>query len=100
MWSRRTRTGSAVIPGKHYADGNRVGSKDLWRRGGTCFAVHEADVAVVVTTASAAAPAEEPAATCGIVRVGGGALAAWTELAVPPPWEAGGSEHGSRMSTA
>lgn len=89
-----------VIPGKHYADGNRVGSQDLRRFGGTCFAVHEADVAVVVTTSPAAAPAEEYAATCGIVRVDGGALGAWTELAAPPPWEAGGSEHASRMSTA
>ncbi|MET9319683.1 hypothetical protein ABZX75_05720 [Streptomyces sp. NPDC003038] len=42
----------------------------------------------------------EYAATCGIVCVDGGALAAWTELAAPPPWEAGGTEHASRMSAA
>ncbi|MFJ6793651.1 restriction endonuclease [Streptomyces sp. NPDC091268] len=77
-----------VVQCKHYADGNRVGSQDLQRFGGTCFAVHEADVAVVVTTSSYTAPAAEYAAACGIVCVDGEALAAWTDQTAPPPWQA------------
>lgn len=78
-----------VVQCKHYADTNRVGSQDLQRFGGTCFAVHDADVAIVVTTSGYTAPALEYAATCGIVCVDGEALAAWTDLASPPPWDAG-----------
>ncbi|WP_308345230.1 restriction endonuclease [Streptomyces sp. ISL-94] len=77
-----------VIQCKHYGEGNRVGSQDLQRFGGTCFAVHEADVAVVVTTSAFTAPAAEYAAACGIACVDGDALAAWTESRTPPPWEA------------
>ncbi|OEJ36082.1 hypothetical protein BGK67_30560 [Streptomyces subrutilus] len=77
-----------VIQCKHYGEGNRVGSQDLQRFGGTCFAVHEADVAVVVTTSAFTAPAAEYAAACDIVCVDGDALAAWTESRTPPPWEA------------
>ncbi|WP_322975592.1 restriction endonuclease [Streptomyces sp. NBC_00162] len=70
---------------KHYAEDNRVGSQDLQRFGGTCFAVHDADVAIVVTTGSFTAPALDYAATCGIVCVDGEALAAWTDPGVRPP---------------
>ncbi len=77
-----------VIQCKHYGEGNRVGSQDLQRFGGTCFAVHEADVAVVVTTSAFTTPAAEYAAACDIVCVDGDALAAWTESRTPPPWEA------------
>lgn len=76
-----------VVQCKHYAEDNRVGSQDLQRFGGTCFAVHDADVAIVVTTSQFTAPALEYAAACGIVCVDGEALAAWTEPGVrPPPW--------------
>ncbi|MFF4581983.1 restriction endonuclease [Streptomyces sp. NPDC001389] len=78
-----------VLQCKHYAEDHRVGSQDLQRFGGTCFAVHEADVAVIVTTSSFTAPAAEYADTCGIVRVDGEALAAWTEQRAPAPWESG-----------
>ncbi|MFJ4776617.1 restriction endonuclease [Streptomyces sp. NPDC088762] len=77
-----------VIQCKHYGEGNRVGSQDLQRFGGTCFAVHEADVAVVVTTSAFTAPAVEYAAACGITCIDGDALEAWTESRTPPPWEA------------
>ncbi|WP_432126970.1 restriction endonuclease [Streptomyces sp. bgisy082] len=77
-----------VIQCKQYAEDHRVGSQDLQRFGGTCFTVHEADVAVLVTTSSLTAPAAEYAATCGIVCVDGEALAAWTDQLAPPPWEA------------
>ncbi|GGS33204.1 hypothetical protein Snoj_32750 [Streptomyces nojiriensis] len=76
-----------VVQCKHYAEDNRVGSQDLQRFGGTCFAVHDADVAIIVTTGQFTAPALEYAATCGIVCIDGEALAAWTEPGVrPPPW--------------
>ncbi|WP_435972381.1 restriction endonuclease [Streptomyces sp. Qhu_M48] len=77
-----------VLQCKHYAEDNRVGSQDLQRFGGTCFTIHEADVAVVVTTSSFTAPAVEYAATCGIVCVDGEALAAWTDQVAAAPWDA------------
>ncbi|MEV7672755.1 MULTISPECIES: restriction endonuclease [unclassified Streptomyces] len=77
-----------VLQCKQYAEDHRVGSQDLQRFGGTCFTVHEADVAVLVTTSSITAPAAEYAATCGIVCVDGEGLAAWTDQLAPPPWEA------------
>ncbi|MFG2617259.1 restriction endonuclease [Streptomyces sp. NPDC048507] len=76
-----------VVQCKHYAEDHRVGSQDLQRFGGTCFAVHDADVAVVVTTSSFTAPALEYAAACGILCLDGEALAAWTDPAGLPPWE-------------
>ncbi|WP_183069426.1 restriction endonuclease [Streptomyces sp. gCLA4] len=81
-----------VLQCKHYAEDNRVGSQDLQRFGGTCFAVHEADVAVIVTTSSFTAPAAEYADACGVVRVDGEALAAWTDLRAPAPWESGAGD--------
>ncbi|MFD3326908.1 restriction endonuclease [Streptomyces sp. NPDC058701] len=89
-----------VVQCKHYTDTNRVGSQDLQRFGGTCFAVHEADVAIVVTTSSYTAPALEYAEGCGIICVDGEALAAWTDLASPPPWESGSRDVAARVSTA
>ncbi|WP_329286861.1 restriction endonuclease [Streptomyces sp. NBC_00691] len=77
-----------VLQCKHYAQSNRVGSQDLQRFGGTCFTIHEADVAVIVTTSSFTAPAAEYAATCGIICVDGEALAAWTDQLTPAPWDA------------
>ncbi|MFB7150936.1 restriction endonuclease [Streptomyces virginiae] len=88
-----------VLQCKHYAEDNRVGSQDLQRFGGTCFAVHEADVAVIVTTSSFTAPAAEYADTCGIVRVDGETLAAWTEQQAPPPWESAAGAPASAPST-
>ncbi|MEU9146654.1 restriction endonuclease [Streptomyces sp. NPDC048349] len=82
-----------VIQCKHYGEGNRVGSQDLQRFGGTCFAVHEADVAVVVTTSAFTAPAAEYAAACDILCVDGDALAAWTQSRTPPPWETAVAAH-------
>ncbi|MFF1411931.1 restriction endonuclease [Streptomyces sp. NPDC058289] len=89
-----------VVQCKHYADTHRVGSQDLQRFGGTCFAVHGADVAIVVTTSSYTTPALEYAATCGIVCVDGEALAAWTDSAVAPPWESDSRDPAARVSTA
>ncbi|MEU2183938.1 restriction endonuclease [Streptomyces thermolilacinus] len=77
-----------VVQCKQYGPGHPVGSQDLQRFGGTCFAVHEAEAAVVVTTSTFTAPAVEYAAALGIVCVDGEALAAWTDGRTPPPWEA------------
>ncbi|MEU9351314.1 restriction endonuclease [Streptomyces griseoloalbus] len=78
-----------VIQCKRYGDDNKVGSQDLQRFGGTCFAVHEADVALVVTTSDFTAPAEEYAERCGIVCVARDALLAWSDGRAPAPWAAG-----------
>ncbi|GAA2891860.1 restriction endonuclease [Streptomyces mexicanus] len=77
-----------VLQCKRYDVRHRVGSQDLQRFGGTCFTVHEADVAAVVTTSEFTAPAVEYAEQCGIVCVDGQALRAWTEGTGPAPWEA------------
>ncbi|MEU3525865.1 restriction endonuclease [Streptomyces sp. NPDC038707] len=77
-----------VVQCKRYGDGNRVGSQDLQRFGGTCYTVHEADVAVLVTTSDFTAPAVEYAAQCGIVCVDRTALRAWHEGTGPAPWAA------------
>ncbi|MFF7362196.1 restriction endonuclease [Streptomyces sp. NPDC008125] len=76
-----------VVQCKRYGPANKVGSQDLQRFGGTCYAVHGADAAIVVTTGEFTAPAIEYAAACGIVCVDADALAGWSEGALPPPWE-------------
>ncbi|MFE7901479.1 restriction endonuclease [Streptomyces sp. NPDC057424] len=77
-----------VIQCKHYGASHRVGSQDLQRFGGTCFTVHEADVAVLVSTSDFTAPAMEYAEQCGIVCVDRETLEAWTAGTGSQPWEA------------
>ncbi|WP_437051072.1 restriction endonuclease [Streptomyces sp. enrichment culture] len=84
-----------VIQCKRYSDDNKVGSQDLQRFGGTCFTVHGADLALVVTTSEFTAPAEEYAAQCGIVCVPREALLAWSEGRAPAPWETDTAGHGT-----
>ncbi|GGZ98127.1 restriction endonuclease [Streptomyces echinoruber] len=76
-----------VLQCKRYDPAHRVGSQDLQRFGGTCFTVHEADLAVLVTTSEPTAPAAEYAEQCGIVCVDGRALRAWSDGTGPAPWE-------------
>ncbi|WP_055695026.1 restriction endonuclease [Streptomyces prasinopilosus] len=76
-----------VIQCKRYCDANRVGSQDMQRFGGTCFTVHGADVAVVVTTSDFTAPAIEYAEQCGIVCMDGQELLRWQSGTGPRPWE-------------
>ncbi|MCC5037061.1 restriction endonuclease [Streptomyces sp. WAC 00631] len=76
-----------VIQCKRYCATNKVGSQELQRFGGTCFTVHEADVAVLVTTSSFTEPAVDYAAHTGIRCFDGAALAAWAERTGPAPWE-------------
>ncbi|MEU1216212.1 restriction endonuclease [Streptomyces sp. NPDC005791] len=77
-----------VVQCKRYTSDNKVGSQELQRFGGTCYAVHEAEVAVVVTTGAFTEPALEYAGQCGIVCVGLDELTAWSEGAAAPPWYA------------
>jgi restriction system protein len=79
-----------VLQCKRYGDGHKVGSQDLQRFGGTCFTVHEADVAVVVTTGDFTAPATEYATRCGILCMDAEGLSAWDSGTGPPPWELSG----------
>ncbi|MEU0674744.1 restriction endonuclease [Streptomyces sp. NPDC006172] len=76
-----------VIQCKRYGESHKVGSQDLQRFGGTCFTVHEADVAVIVTTSDFTAPAVEYAQQCGIVCVDARDLWTWGAGAGPRPWE-------------
>ncbi|MEU2062778.1 restriction endonuclease [Streptomyces sp. NPDC013455] len=76
-----------VIQCKQYCDDNKVGSQDMQRFGGTCFTIHEADVAAVVTTSDFTAPALEYALQCGIVCVNGDDLEAWRRGTGPGPWQ-------------
>ncbi|MDQ0792959.1 restriction endonuclease [Streptomyces sp. B1I3] len=77
-----------VIQCKQYGPDNKVGSQDLQRFGGTCYAVHEAEVAVVVTTSTFTEPALEYAGQCGILCVDLESLSAWSEEGAPLPWHA------------
>ncbi|MEU0304252.1 restriction endonuclease [Streptomyces sp. NPDC006175] len=79
-----------VVQCKRYTSDNKVGSQDLQRFGGTCYAVHGAEAAVVVTTGEFTDPALEYAERCGIVCVGLDGLTAWSEGAAPP-WYASAS---------
>ncbi|WSL14464.1 restriction endonuclease [Streptomyces sp. NBC_01283] len=81
-----------VIQCKLYGDDNKVGSQDLQRFGGTCFTVHRADIAALVTTSDFTAPALDYAQQCGIVCVNGEELRAWSEGTGPSPWEEAGVE--------
>ncbi|MFF4881207.1 restriction endonuclease [Streptomyces nigra] len=76
-----------IVQCKRYGETNKVGSQDLQRFGGTCFTVHEADIAVVVTTSDFTAPALEYAEQCGILCVNGDELSAWHDGSGPRPWD-------------
>jgi restriction system protein len=77
-----------VVQCKRYSATNKVGSQDLQRFGGTCFTVHEAHVAALVTTSDFTEPALEYAEQCGILCLDREALLAWTLGAALPPWGA------------
>ncbi|MBN3930829.1 restriction endonuclease [Streptomyces verrucosisporus] len=79
-----------VVQCKRYSDTNKVGSQDVQRFGGTCYTVHEAQVAAVVTTGDFTAPAAEYARQCGILCFDRHALAAWSDGTGPAPWESAG----------
>ncbi|MFD3884454.1 restriction endonuclease [Streptomyces microflavus] len=77
-----------VVQCKRYGPDNRAGSQDLQRFGGTCYAVHGADIALVVSTGGFTEPALGYAEQCAILCYGPEELAAWSEGGAPPPWVA------------
>ncbi|MBK5995196.1 restriction endonuclease [Streptomyces microflavus] len=77
-----------VVQCKRYGPDNRAGSQDLQRFGGTCYAVHGADIALVVSTGGFTEPALDYAEQCAILCYGPEELAAWSEGGAPPPWAA------------
>jgi restriction system protein len=56
------------------------------RFGGTCFTVHHAHIAAVVTTSTFTKQAVSYAAAQGICLYDEGGLAAWASQAGPAPW--------------
>jgi restriction system protein len=75
-----------VLQAKRYATTNKVTGPDLQRFGGTCFTVHRADIAAVVTTSTFTKAARDYALLAGIRLVDATALTAWATRTGPPPW--------------
>ena len=75
-----------VIQCKRYGPANKVGSQDMQRFGGTCYAVHGAQVAAVVTTSTFTRPATQYAAGMRIGLYDNDGLAGWASRTGPAPW--------------
>jgi restriction system protein len=75
-----------VIQAKRYVVGNLVTGPALQKFGGTCYAVHRADIAAVVTTSGFTKQAREYAAAMRIALFDNDALAGWAARNGPPPW--------------
>lgn len=75
-----------LIQCKRYAPTRPVRSPEVQRVGGTYWTIHRADLAIVVTTSSYTADAEDYARAAGIRLVDGQELAAWAESRLLPPW--------------
>ncbi|MFI5586346.1 restriction endonuclease [Amycolatopsis sp. NPDC051758] len=75
-----------VLQAKRYATTNKVTGPDLQRFGGTCFTVHHAHVAAVVTTSTFTKAAHEYARHAGIRLIDAAGLAAWAGGTGPAPW--------------
>ena len=66
-----------VVQCKRYQVGRSVDSPDVQKLAGTASAIHDADLAAIVTTSSFTAPARDTAARLGIGLVDREALARW-----------------------
>ncbi|WP_439376578.1 restriction endonuclease [Amycolatopsis lexingtonensis] len=75
-----------VLQAKRYGGTSKVTGPDLQRFGGTCFTVHGARVAAVVTTSTFTKQAREYATHHGIRLLDGPGLAAWAGRTGPAPW--------------
>lgn len=75
-----------VIQAKRYRPGNRVSGPDLQRFGGTCFTIHGAAIAAVVTTSDFTGQARDYAQRAGIQLFDEQALASWASRTGPAPW--------------
>jgi restriction system protein len=63
----------------------KVGSPDVQRFAGTARIVHDADIALMITTTTYTAPAEGIARKAGIVLVNRALLAEWARTGAAPP---------------
>jgi restriction system protein len=85
-----TPTGARlVIQAKRYAPNNQVKGPDLQKFGGTCYNVHQAGVAAVVTTSGFTKQAREYAGHMRIRLFGQQELGAWASRTGPAPWMGG-----------
>ncbi|MFG1642245.1 restriction endonuclease [Amycolatopsis sp. NPDC049252] len=75
-----------VLQAKRFAVTHNVTGPDLQRFGGTCYTVHGARVAAVVTTSTFTKQAREYAAHHGIRLFDARGLAAWASRTGPAPW--------------
>jgi restriction system protein len=75
-----------VIQAKRYVTGNSVTGPALQKFGGTCYAVHHADIAAVVTTSDFTKQARQYAAMMRITLFDANSLAGWAARNGPPPW--------------
>jgi restriction system protein len=75
-----------VIQCKRYGPANKVGSPEMQRFGGTCYAVHHAHIPVMVTTSTFTQQAAGYATAQGIRLYDERALAGWASQTGPAPW--------------
>jgi restriction system protein len=75
-----------VLQAKRYGPTSKVNSPDLQRFGGTCFTVHGAAVAAVVTTSGFTRQARDYAGHMGIRLFDEHGLAGWASRTGPAPW--------------
>lgn len=75
-----------VIQCKRYGPTNKVGSPEMQRFGGTCYAVHHAHIPVMVTTSTFTRQAVSYADAQRIRLYDEQALAGWASQTGPAPW--------------
>jgi restriction system protein len=75
-----------VIQAKRYGPTTKVSGPDLQRFGGTCYSVHGAHVAAVITTSVFTKQAAQYAQHMGIRLFGADELAGWITRTGPAPW--------------
>lgn len=75
-----------VLQAKRYGPTSKVTGPDLQKFGGTCFNVHGAHVAAVVTTSAFTRQAYQYAGHMGIRLFDEQALAGWASRTGPAPW--------------
>jgi len=75
-----------VLQAKRYGPTTKVTGPDLQKFGGTCFTVHNAQIAAVVTTSTFTKQAISYASHAGIRLFDEHRLAAWASRTGPAPW--------------
>ncbi|MFF4692213.1 restriction endonuclease [Streptomyces sp. NPDC001307] len=75
-----------VIQCKRYGPSHKVSSPDLQRFGGTCYTVHQAHIAAVVTTSTFTKQAAGYATAHRIRLYDADSLAGWASRTGPAPW--------------